>query len=553
MSIVERELLRLLAEMPFLDRLEVVAVSGWSRGAVYQAMDTLERSGQIAALSHATQLISPTRRYCLTTPGIYRLAHEGGMHVDELLRTLPVSEQWRRLLLERLDPAASIYRLVSAVSAVAYPVRLRWYRAKPMDAAVRLPDGRVIYVVRQGPTTERTAFSKRLWRLRKEGRPSAVLLVAPDEVRLRHAAGRLSESSFPAYLALERDVVSAGERASIWRTPSRMAPLDLRTALSYTTHADSLPPEEPPVRASLPGELSSKGEADCMLPVLLKPVEKRALDLLHDWPWLNPSHLAALLGLKRSRMSEAIARLLDLGLASDNPVMGQRRLALTDRGIAVLSRRDRASVGAARKRWSSSPVHDDSPFEWRNLYGRRSRQLLRNLEHTESVHWFLAVLARQARCRSTEIVQLDPPRQASRYFRYEDGMRSVQPDAFGALRRGNRALSFFLEWERRAVRPVTMAARLAPYLRYYSSRKPTDQHGSQPVVLVVLEDELARTHFLKNAGGEMKRHGVRVPLLVSDRDLLESEGPLGAAWSTLDEPGPIMLGQTGQPLCSWMS
>ncbi len=292
------------------------------------------------------------------------------------------------------------------------------------------------------------------------------------------------------------------------------------------------------MRASLPGELSVRGEADCMLPVLLKPVEKRTLDLLYDWPWLNPSHLAALLGLKRSRMWEVIARLVDLGLASDNPVTGQRRLALTDRGIAVLARRDRASVGAARKRWSASPVHDDSPLEWRNLYGRRSRQLLRNLEHTESVHWFLAVLARQARCRSTEIVRLDPPRQASRYFRYEDRMRSVQPDAFGVLRRGYRTLSFFLEWERRAVRPVTMAARLAPYLRYYSTHKPTDQHGSQPVVLVVLEDELARTHFLKNAEVEMKRHGVRVPLLVSDRDLLEREGPLGAAWTTVDGSGP---------------
>ena len=32
----EGELLRRLAEMPFLDRMELAAVSGWSKGAVYR-------------------------------------------------------------------------------------------------------------------------------------------------------------------------------------------------------------------------------------------------------------------------------------------------------------------------------------------------------------------------------------------------------------------------------------------------------------------------------------------------------------------------------------
>ena len=73
---------------------------------------------------------------------------------------------------------------------------------------------------------------------------------------------------------------------------------------------------------------------------------------------------------------------------------------------------------------------------------------------------------------SWETDQLDPPRRASRYFRHFGGRRSVHPDAFGMLRRGGTVWPFFLEWERRAVRPVTMAARLAPYLRYYSSGRP---------------------------------------------------------------------------------
>ena len=104
------------------------------------------------------------------------------MTVDELLIGWPVSEQARRILMERLDALASVYRLASALSNVAHPVRFRWYRAMPMDAAVTLHDGRTVAVVRQGLTADRTAFSKRLWRLREAFRPSAVLLMVPDEV-----------------------------------------------------------------------------------------------------------------------------------------------------------------------------------------------------------------------------------------------------------------------------------------------------------------------------------------------------------------------------------
>ena len=49
------------------------------------------------------------------------------------------------------------------------------------------------------------------------------------------------------------------------------------------------------------------------------------------------------------------------------------------------------------------------------------------------------------------------------------------------------------------MRPTTMSARLAPYLRYYSTHRPTDDHGAQPAVLVVFDDDLTQTHFLRVA------------------------------------------------------
>ena len=158
--------------------------------------------------------------------------------------------------------------------------------------------------------------------------------------------------------------------------------------------------------------------------------------------------------------------------------------------------------------------------------------MLRNVEHTGAVHWFLGSLAGQARAAGWEVVQLDPPRRASRYFRHDGRLHSVRPDASGVLRRDGETVPFFLEWERRAVRPVTMAARLAPYLRYYSTRRPLDDHGVTPIVLVVFDDELAATHFLQLARREMERTGVEVPLWVSKKAVLERLGPLGRAWQT---------------------
>ena len=268
----------------------------------------------------------------------------------------------------------------------------------------------------------------------------------------------------------------------------------------------------------------------CLLPSLLKPGEKRALDLLSDWPWLQTAHLGQLMGVGRTRLYQVLERLRELGLVIAASAEGRRCLALSDRGLAALARRDRTAVGLARQRWGAAPVKPEAPVTWRNVRGSRSRQLLRNLEHTQAVHWFLAVLANQSRCQGCEMVQLDPPRRASRFFRHDDRLHSVRPDAFGVLRREGKVTPFFLEWERRAVRPVTMAARIAPYLRYYAANRPLDDHGVAPAVLVVFDDDLAAGHFLRVASDEMRRAGVRVPLWVSHRNALERSGPLGAAW-----------------------
>ena len=225
----ERELLRALAEMPFLDRLELAAATGWSRGAVYRGVGKLEQGGYVASVPHATGVIARTRRYHLTANGLRRLAEVEESSVDELLRSRPVSGRWRRILLERLDALAVIYRLVATVSNLAHPVSFRWYRAAALDAAMTLSGGRTLGILRQGPTADRAGFAKRVWRLGQGPLPGLVLVLVPDEARLRHARRMLARAPVNALLGLEADAASAGPGRRVWRTPAGNAALDLRS------------------------------------------------------------------------------------------------------------------------------------------------------------------------------------------------------------------------------------------------------------------------------------------------------------------------------------
>ena len=540
------ELLRLQARMPFLDRLELAALAGRSRGGVYEAVGRLEDAGLVASLPHGTPLLAPTRRYCLTEKGVHTLAMEVAQPVDRLLREYPLSLRFRRTLLERLDAAAVVYRLTSALADLGHPVRFRWRRALPQDADVVLPNGRVLDIVRQGATAERAGFAKRLWRLAQGPRPGAYLVIVPDEVRLRQAVVRLREACpaaapTPAFFALERHAVAASAADPVWRSSAGSASISLGEAVSRANPGGVMLAEPPLVRVSVPRDIELRdidprggGEIvpDHLLPVLLRPAQKRTLDLLADWPWLARDDLAGLLDVSRPRASQITASLERLGLVAAVK-KDARRLALTDRGLKLLARRDRVSTGEARQRWSVSAndceekgADGDQPV----VSGRRSRQLFRDLEHTASVHRFVAALVRQAHSLGWSVEQLDPPHRASRYFRHYGGPRSLHPDAFGMLRRGDLLRPFFLEYERRAVRPATMAQRLAPYLRYYSSRRPADDHGARPLVLVVFDDPVAPTHFLEVARREMLRVRAPLPLLASHRELVEQEGPLGRAW-----------------------
>ena len=210
--------------------------------------------------------------------------------MEHLLRTRPVSAHWQRLLLARLDAAAVIYRLASAMASVEEPFRFRWYRAHSLDAAMTLDDGRTVGVLRQGAVTDRTAFADRVnWLVgARQDLPRGLLAIFPDEMRLRQARRLLARYPGPVYLALERDVAHAVADDAVWRTPSAPGLLSLEEALGSLRPGGGLPVDPPLARAALPETVSidESGEnvPNHLLPARLKPADKRLLDCLADWP-----------------------------------------------------------------------------------------------------------------------------------------------------------------------------------------------------------------------------------------------------------------------------
>ena len=125
--------------------------------------------------------------------------------------TRPVSAHWQRLLLARLDAVAVIYRLASSAGR---PYQFRWYRSAALDAAMMLPGGRTLGVIRQAATTDRTAFS--------------------DRVRwLANHQGALPR----ALLALMPEVAYADPDDVVWRITSTDAVLSLNEVLAHHRHA----------------------------------------------------------------------------------------------------------------------------------------------------------------------------------------------------------------------------------------------------------------------------------------------------------------------------
>ena len=536
-----------LLALPLLERRELEVLAEWSHASISRSVGRLERMGAVASVRASVPGAPTVRRLYLTSAGISIAAGLKGTTPDTLLHRHPVSAHWIRLLLARLDGVSTIYRLTAAVAGAAGIRGFRWYRKLPLDALIELEGGRLLGVIREGRFAPPSHLGRRLRSLVHGRHPDSLVVVAADPLRLRDWKSLLRQFPLSAFLVLEQDLLAGAEASPVWHVPSDPDPWPLGRVIGLAK-GGMVPTERPPARTAPPPanpatavqQLPTGGTGgrteDCFLPVALDAGNKRLLEMLALWPWMCLSDLHDLMGVSSARALQFLDLPLRLRLVTRVRHDGRIRYLLANRGLGYLARRDRVAFPAMLRRWSPSPRSPDEPFSWRNVRGSRARQLARDIVHTAAVHHFLAAVAAQARESGGRLVQAEPPHRAVRRFQVDGMYMSINPDAYAQIEHGGRVHHFFLEWERRAAHPALLRERIAPYLRYFGSRRPLDDDGAYPVLMVVLRDEIVESHFLRLACDELgKTSTAPLRVLASNAQAVEAQGALGHVWR--ERPG----------------
>ena len=490
----------------------------------------------------------PKRRYFPTERGIVaggRIEHG----TERFLSEYPVSKQWFRLLAERLDAVAALYRVVAMISDADphdAPLRVDHYRQGPYDMLLTLSGGRSIGLIRQGATLPTSNLRYRLRsieRLTSGDRPFVTLVLTHADQATRRAIRSLGDPSEHrrTLVTTEGELLAGDHTGAVWQPcgsglgndpPVRIgAEASLAGILAWmdrlldSSHSflrdkpkanpDDLYPSG--VQAAMPEPTKQLTPA---LSVQLARAEKDALDLLAAWPLCAWEQLAGLMGgVTLRRVNQVLRPLRQHGLVREDDSLH----VLTDEGLTYLARRDRAAVGLTLDRWSPEPSYTNP-----SVYaGTALRALASQLRHHAGVTGFAAALSTKvARSPDYDLFDLLPTHRSSIGYRYDWTTYVIHPDVSFTLEYRGRCRPFLLEFERRATTPKRIPKRLESYRRYFlTGWAERDHEGRPPHVLFVFESPDTETAFLDIADTVKG-----VPIITSNTDTLAKHGILGDAW-----------------------
>ncbi len=529
----------------------------------------LARMGMADSVSHSLTFLGPHPhlRYFPTEKGI-----DAGAMVEHgtetFLREYPVSRQWFKLLADRLDAVAMLYRaaaMVADADSQGKPVRVDHYRQGPYDMLVTLSGGRSVGLLRQGPTLPSANLRYRLRTLESlsyDERPMATLVLANSDQANRRAVRTLGDPTHHrrTFVATEEELLAGDHKGVVWQQCGEGTEMDLpvkvdsslslnaimawtdrlaerRDELHQWRSPDSEREPRPDPETLYPSRLrAAMPEPSILLrsslAVRLTGAEKNALDLLAAWPLCTTDQLAGLMGgVTRRRANQVLSSLAGHSLVRTE---GQRHV-LTDDGLRCLARRDRAAIGPLVGRWSARkrrrrntrvPVY----------VGTALRSIASQMEHHDAITGFAAMISAEA-ARSNnhdyEVFDLMPTSRSSVGYRWDWTNYVVHPDASFLLAYRGSFRSYLLEFERRATTPRRVRTRLGNYRRYFRSGWPNRDHGGlPPLVLFVLPNPDAEEGFLRAAGGSN-----RPILFTSNLQTLDERGVLGDSWQ-LPPPHP---------------
>jgi len=550
MAFSRERILDALALLPFIDAGELALVLGEPLATVHRTLTGLLRDGLAGRVSHGTAHLPSSQRYYLTRKGIAEAADALDYYAaSDFVRAYPVSRQWLALLIRRMDAVAPVYRLAATLSpgVDGLETRVEFHRRGRFDAVVTLHNGRSFGVVRQGLALRRRSLYDRLRAIaeyRYNRRPSVVLVLTPSPWEQRLTDEFCLNADLRDYfVGVERRETLEGWERLDWISSNWVIGRMYRTleqVVSQTEPGGRFHPEAPErKRATLPDPERMVRSAPAFG---LSPSEKRALDLIIDHPMIPREHLARWLSVSDGRVSQMTRSLTQTwGLVEQHGKRGDVRYTLSDRGIGYITRRDRAQLSTTMAAWSTEKTADNQG-QPRPL-GHRILTWQRQTSHADGITWFLSELAAEARTEdASELRWSIPTARSDRAF--NRGEDAIAPDAVGHLLVSALHVPFYLEHELRALHPRGVAARLRPYIRYYRSDAPRDDQPPFPTTLFVVDsEEVAETY----ANTASRMPAMKLPILVSSRELLSYRGILGRSWRPLWEPErtPLALKDLG--------
>ena len=515
-----------------------------------ERLDKLAERGLADSVSHHLSALGsrPQRRYFPTEKGVTAggMATQGLQHMLEIF---PLSRQWFRLLAERLDAVAVLYRVAAMIADAdprQDPVRVDHHRRGPYDLLLTLSGGRSVGLIRQGPALPGANLR---YRLRSTGhltsgeRPFITLVLTHADQATRRAIRSLGDPSEHrrTFVATEGELLAGDHAGEVWQQcgggPGHDPPVLIEpdTSLaniltwaggllesSHRSRHDNPSPDPDAlypsgVQAAMPEPARQLASAPA---TQLTRAGKDALDLLGAWPLCTQEQLAGLMGgVTPRRVNQMLRALREHELVQEDGC----RLMLSDRGLTCLARRDRAAVGLTLDRWTAQPaISDPSVYA-----GSALRAMAAQPRHHDGVTGFAASLtAGVARSPDYDLFDLLPTHRASIGYRCRGTNYMIHPDASFTLEYKGRWLPFLLEFERRATTPKRIPQRLASYQRYFSSGwARRDNGGHLPGVLFVFETPQSEAAFLDIADGI---EGLDV--ISSNAEALAEHGILGKTW-----------------------
>ena len=508
----------------------------------------LTERGLVDSVPHHLSVLGsrPQRRYFPTEKGVTA----GGMATkgrEHMLRAYPVSKQWFRLLAERLDAVAVLYRVAAMIADADPqddPVRVDHYRNGPYDMLLTLSGGRSLGLIRQGPAlpTSRLRYRLRsIERLDSSDSPFVTLVLTHADQATRRAIRSLGDPSEHSrtFVATEGELLAGDHTGVVWQQcgsglgeavridadASLAGILALAERLLDTSYSflGKNPKPNPSdlypsgVQAAMPEPSQQLTPA---IPAQLTRAEKDALDLLAAWPLCTREQLAGLMGgVTLRRVNQVLRSLGQHSLVrADGPLY-----MLTDEGLTYLARRDRAAVGLTLDRWSAEPLYLNA-----DIYaGTAMRTLASQMRHHAGVIDFAAALSTEVACSPDhDLFDLLPTSRSSIGYRYDWTTYVIHPDASLTLEYKGRWRPYLLEFERRATTPKRARSRLKSYHRYFDSGwAERDHEGRLPRVLFVFESSDNESAFLDVADTV---NGV--PIITSNAETIAEQGILGDAW-----------------------